>query len=138
MSFFCKPLLPFIYVLKIFHMSNRSFIFLQYMCGGVTCNVTLLLKLYNIQIIYVLFITNHNVKSIFLGFTNNFVMVPKALVQPLHLVLSALFYKGVERPSIEYRGSLCVCVLHMCMGLLCIFFYVLHICLVPIETGKVR
>lgn len=45
MSFFCKPLLiPFIDVLKIFHMTNHSFIFMQYMCGGVVYNVILLLK----------------------------------------------------------------------------------------------
>lgn len=80
-------------------------------------------------------------KSIFLGFANNFVMVPKALVQPLHLVLSAHYYKGVEQPNTENWGasiSLSLCISHVHSLYLCMYLCVLHTCLVPIETGKVR
>lgn len=64
-------------------------------------------------------------------------MVPKALVQPLHLVLSALYYKGEEQPSIEYRGSLCVCVFPMCMGLFCACFSMYYIYVwCPLRPGK--
>lgn len=82
-------------------------------------------------------------KSVSLGFASNFVMVPKALVQPLHLVLSALYYKGVEQGSIQYRkqGSIH---LPVSVYFTCVWGFLMHVSLcimymfVPIETRKVR